>query len=98
MGKLNSPYGVKGWIRVDVYTEYLDSLLDFSEWWVQKPKTSEWQLLSMVEGKAYQKGMVVKFSGIDNPEDARLWGRASVAISRAEWPETDEEEDLYWID
>ncbi|MES2207072.1 MAG: ribosome maturation factor RimM [Pseudomonadota bacterium] len=103
MGRLNRPYGVRGWLKVEVYTEYLDSLLDFSSWWIQKPsspgiKQGEWILVPVEEGKVYQEGLVVKLEGLSTPEEARLWGRSSVAISRADFPREDEEADIYWID
>lgn len=107
MGRLNRPYGVRGWIRVEVYTEYLDSLLDFSSWWIQKPhprgrsnvhsSTGDWQRQEIAEGKVYQDGLVVKFDGVDTPEEAQLWGRSLVAVARADFPDA-EKEAVYWVD
>lgn len=99
MGRLNRPYGVRGWIRVEVYTEYIDSLLDFPVWWVKKYSERDWLPIKIAEGKIYQQGLVVKFDGVDSPEAAQAWGRASVSVSRADFPVEDaSEEDIYWID
>lgn len=105
MGRLNRPYGIRGWIRVEVYTEYLDSLLEFSSWWIQKPNAKNaaarsaelWQQVNVAEGKIYQDGLVVKFADVNNPEEAQLWGRSSVAVSRADFPES-ERDSVYWVD
>ena len=32
LGKLTSPYGVKGWLKVYSYTSPMDSILEYPEW------------------------------------------------------------------
>ena len=34
MGRVASAYGIRGWIKVQPFTEYLDSLLDYPAWWI----------------------------------------------------------------
>jgi 16S rRNA processing protein RimM len=109
MGRIGRPYGVKGWVRIEIYTEYSDSLLEFNEWWISSKAqgieippsllsdTQAWVPLVFEEGKVYQDGLVVKFKAIDTPEQAKEWGRRIIAISRSHFPELDQEE-IYWAD
>jgi len=32
MGKIVAAQGIQGWIKIQVFTEYLDSLLDYKSW------------------------------------------------------------------
>lgn len=35
MGRLGSPFGVQGWLRVQTYSADPETLLDFGRWWVR---------------------------------------------------------------
>jgi len=34
MGRVAAPFGVKGWIKVQTFTEEVDGLLAYATWWI----------------------------------------------------------------
>jgi 16S rRNA processing protein RimM len=84
LGRIGSPYGVKGWVHVHSYTDPPQSLLGFACWSVRSGDArSERRLL---EGRVQGRGLVVRLSGItDRNGAARLRG-AHVEVARSELP------------
>jgi 16S rRNA processing protein RimM len=95
MGRLAGPYGVRGLARVQVYTETLDSLLDFDRWLVGRE--GDWQVRQVADAAVHGDGLVVRFEGIDTPEAARALRGSEVAIRRGDLPPPDDDE-VYWVD
>lgn len=95
MGRLAGPYGVRGFARVQVYTEAIDSLLDFEDWLVGREGL--WEPRKVLEADVHGDGLVVRFEGIDTPEAARRLRGSDVAIRRGELPVPDADE-VYWVD
>lgn len=95
MGRVAGPYGVRGFARIQVYTETLDSLLDFDEWLVGRQ--GRWEHRKVLEADVHGDGLVARFEGIDTPEAARALRGCDVAVLRGDLPPPDEDE-VYWID
>ena len=34
MGRVSAPFGVKGWVKVQPYTEKVDNLFRYPKWWL----------------------------------------------------------------
>lgn len=95
MGRLGAPYGIKGWLWVYPETEYPDSLLEYAEW--QIGNEGQWHPMTVEAAEMRPNGLVVKFVGIaDRDEAAKLRSRF-VAIPRTAFPEADDDE-YYWTD
>jgi 16S rRNA processing protein RimM len=95
MGRVAGPYGVRGFVRIQVYTETLDSLLDFEEWLVGRQ--GGWEHRKVLEADVHGGGLVARFEGINTPEAARVLRGSDVAILRGDLP-APEEDEVYWID
>jgi 16S rRNA processing protein RimM len=95
MGRLAGPYGIRGFVRVQVFTEAIDRLRDFDDWLVGRG--GRWETRRILEADVYGDGLVVRFEGIDTPEAARALRGSEVAVLRGELPPPEEGE-VYWID
>jgi len=40
MGRVSAPHGVKGWIKVQPFTQEIDGLLGYPRWWLGSDR--EW--------------------------------------------------------
>ena len=38
MARIAAPFGIKGWVKLQTYTEFADSLDEFATWFMQTPK------------------------------------------------------------
>lgn len=95
MGRVAAPYAVRGWIKVQTFTEYLDSLLDFSVWWLGK--AGKWQAFNVLEAKVHSQFLVAQLEGVNDRNQSESMVGMEIAVPRAELPEAEEGE-YYWDD
>lgn len=93
MGRVAAPYAVKGWIKVQTFTEHLDSLLDYPVW--RLGRNGQWREYRLLEGRVQGQALVAQLEGIDDRDQAERLRGMEIAVERAELPEADEDE-YYW--
>jgi 16S rRNA processing protein RimM len=99
MGRVAGPYAVSGWIKVFPYTEYVDGLLDYPEWWLGSDG-GEWHKFKVIEGEVHGGVLVASLERCaDRDAAARLKG-LKIAVPRGLLPALPEsgEEGYYWSD
>ena len=90
MGRVLGPFGVRGWIKIQPYTERPDSLAQYPSWWVRIAQ--EWLEFQPEESEQHGQHLVARLRGfVDRDEVARFSG-AEIAVSRDALPETGEGE------
>jgi 16S rRNA processing protein RimM len=103
LGRFAAPWGVKGWIKVESYTDPPAGILDYPVWFVQRParglEPTGWDEVRIVEGRPHGNGrlVVVNPPGATDPESARPWVGRDIAVPRAALPEP-EAGQYYWED
>lgn len=99
MGRVAAPYAVKGWIKVQPFTEYLDSLLDYGFWWLghEEGRQQGWREYRVLEGKVHGQTLLVRLQGVEGRDAAEALKGLDVAVNRAAFPETGPDE-YYWDD
>jgi 16S rRNA processing protein RimM len=93
LGKLTSPYGVKGWLKVYAYTSPMEGILDYPEWVLRCGDRLERRRL--VQGRRHGKGLVACLEGCDSREAAEALAGVEILLPKAELPALEEGE-LYW--
>ncbi len=95
MGKIVAAQGILGWVKVQTFTEYLDSLLDYGTWYAGSE--ADWQPTKVLEAKVHGKVLIAKLEGISDRNAAEKLKGKLIAVPRAEFPEQDDDE-FYWSD
>jgi 16S rRNA processing protein RimM len=95
IGKIGATYGIHGWLKIHAYTEFGASILEYKPWYVRHD--GKWEIVEIEDGRPHGNGIVVKLTGINTPEDARLLTGAMIAITRSQLPPLIENE-YYWSD
>ncbi len=95
MGKIVAAQGILGWVKVQTFTEYLDSLLDYDTWYLGNEKS--WRPLQVLEADVHGKVLVAKLEGIADRTAAEKYKGLLIAVPRVELPEQEEGE-YYWSD
>ena len=92
VGKIGAPYGVKGWVKINSYTDESTGIFDYTPWILGDGKTylvDQWRH----SGKA----MVAKLENIETRDDAERIKNAEISIQAEQLPEL-EGDDFYWRD
>ena len=95
LGKIASPFGVRGWTKVTSYTEPPEGLLDYNE--LELNKAGKKSRLKLVQGKPHGKFLAVKFDGIDDRDQVALLTNALIEVNREDLPDT-RDGSFYWAD
>jgi 16S rRNA processing protein RimM len=95
MGRIVEPYGIKGWIRIQPFTQLQQGLLDYPQWMVGRE--GEWQPRSVESAKVHGASVVAKLEGVADREQAAALQGMRIAVSRDAFPEPATNE-FYWAD
>lgn len=95
MGRIVAPYGVQGWVKIQPFTETLDSLFDYEHWWIND--AAGWRQGEVEEARVHGKVLVAKFSGCDGRDAAFALRGKDIAVSRDDMPQPGDDE-YYWSD
>ena len=90
IGKIGAPHGVKGWVKINTYTDTPEGIFDYQPWLLGDGK--EYQL---DQWRPHGKVLVAKIEGIETRDDAERIKNLDISISAEQLPELDENE-FYW--
>ena len=95
MARIAAPFGIKGWIKLQTFTEYADSLDEFDTWFISTPKG--WEEVEVEDYAVNVKSVVAKLQGCNDRTAAEKLHKREIAVPR-DWLEAAEEGEYYWID
>lgn len=95
LGRLGSPFGVKGWLRVQSYARPPEQIFEYPRWCIGEGE--RWTELALEEVRPQGKGWIARLTGIADREAAAALTGASVSIPREALPPA-EEGAYYWMD
>lgn len=93
MGRVAAPYAVKGWLKIQPFTEYVDSLLDYPHW--QIGRDASWRRMAVLEAKVHGRFLLVQLDGVADRTAAEAVVGMEIAVDRADLPEPGVDE-YYW--
>src|ERR1044072_2028676 len=96
VGRIGGPFGVKGWVHVESYTDPPERLLGFRHWNLHRDG-NEPAALQLAEGREHGNGFVARLDGVRDRNAAALLQGAEIAIARSELPPLGERE-FYQVD
>lgn len=95
LGRVSGVFGVKGWLKVQSYTDPRDNIARFDRWTLRMNGAD--QPFEVEEGHSHGGSVVAKLRGIGDRDVARDWVGADIVVERERLPPTREGE-LYWTD
>ncbi|MFO7304917.1 MAG: ribosome maturation factor RimM [Gammaproteobacteria bacterium] len=96
LGKIVGTFGVRGWVKVQSFTDPPDNIFRYDNWCVRRT-ADEWVRLAVEDSRMSGKRALAKLEGIATPEQARLYVGAEVGVPRSELPALGPGE-YYWTD
>jgi len=95
MGRVVAPYGIKGWIKIQPFTQQPRDLLDYPKWQVGRENT--WQDWAVESAKVHGAVVVAQLAGMTDREQAAGLQGMRIAVLREDFPEPAADE-IYWAD
>ena len=88
---MGAPWGVKGWIHVDSYTDPPDGILEYRRWTLRLG-SGERITRGVIEGHPHSDRLVARLEGIEDRDRAAALNGAVIEVARADLPPTGERE------
>jgi 16S rRNA processing protein RimM len=94
LGKITSPFGIQGWVKVYSYTDPIDGLFQHKKWslWQDNKPLGEFVV---GKGQKHSKGLIVRLKSVDDRNQAEKLCGSEIRISKSLLPEL-EDGDYYW--
>lgn len=93
VGRISGVYGIKGWLKVQSFTQPADNLFNYHPWWLKTPHGVK--QVEIDAARPQGKGYVVHLKGVDDRDLASHYTGQIIAIERAQLPALDVG-DYYW--
>ncbi len=94
MGRVSAPFGIKGWVRVQPYSES-GNLKHYAKWWLSD--AAGWREYEVLESQVQGTDVVAKLAGCEDRDIAASFKGRVVAIPRDAFPPAEKGE-FYWAD
>jgi 16S rRNA processing protein RimM len=98
MGRIAAPYGVRGWLKIQPWSEDPSTLLAHAVWWLRAPEgAGPWREAEVANARLHGAGLVAELRGVSTREAALALRGSQIGLPRAalETPGVDE---YYWSD
>ena len=95
IGRIGRPYGVKGWVHLQSFTEPPSNLIGYRPWLINGSGVHGWEQRDCLDVRAHRQSFVGLFAGVgDRTEAANLSGR-NLGIHANSLPDPKADE-YYW--
>jgi 16S rRNA processing protein RimM len=98
VGTIGKPYGVKGWVKVNSYTEPVSNILDYRPWYLEAPsKPSSRMPIEIADSRFHGQQILTLFANCTTPESACLYTNYKIYVERENFFPLAEGK-YYWAD
>lgn len=94
LGKITSPFGLQGWVKVYSYTDPMDGIFQHKTWslWRDGKPVGEFAL---GKGQQHSKGLIARLKSVENRNQSEALAGTEIRIYKDQLPDL-EEGDYYW--
>ncbi len=96
MGRIAAAQGIRGWVKIQPYTEYLDSLLDYSSWWIGH-EHGPWREVEVQQCEVHNKTLAAQLPDCPDRTAAEKLKGLLIAVPRSSLPRHTGDA-YYWSD
>lgn len=80
VGKVGAPHGLKGWVKINPYTDPVSNLLHYKPWYLKQG--NNWQKLEVEKIEQHHKKIVAKFAQCDDRDQAMCYTHGLIGVKR----------------
>lgn len=102
VGRIQGPYGIKGWVHIASFTDPKENIQTYSPWQLGKQRgkdaaRADWRPAEVESIRPHKQGYVAKLSGIDDRNDAEAAKGLLIGVAENNLPAPASGE-YYWRD
>lgn len=100
LGRITAPFGVRGWVKIQVYGDDPQACAKMPRWWFAAEEHAEeslWLPRQLAECRPHGRGLIARFVGIEDCNAAEKMVGQFVGAPREALPKTAKDE-FYWAD
>jgi 16S rRNA processing protein RimM len=100
LGRITGVYGVQGWLKVFSYTDPMESIIDYSPWYIraENRKKAPWTEVKLAAGKRHAKTVIVKLEDCNDRDQAMVYIGSEIAIEQQQLEALQGKDEYYWRD
>lgn len=100
VGRITGVYGVKGWVKIFSYTDPMESIVDYSPWYIRAEGRTKapWKKVKLKSGKRHAKTVVAKLEHCNDRDEAQAYIGLEIAIEQSQLEALRQEGEYYWRD
>jgi 16S rRNA processing protein RimM len=83
LGRIVGVFGVKGWVKIESYTEPREAILGYEQWRLDKPAGDH----RIVAGRKHGRQVVASLEHIEDRDRARQFVGATISVQRSALPQ-----------
>ncbi len=95
VGKISSPFGVKGWVKIFSFTDPIENIFQYQPWFIKQK--GNWKTIAVEQGRIHGKALVAHITAVNDRDGAEHLKDCEIAIQRTQLPAAKPGE-YYWID
>lgn len=96
MGRIAAAHGIRGWVKIQPYTEYLHSLRDYGSWWIGQ-EHGPWRKVEVRYCEVHNKTLAAELPDCPDRNAAEKLKGLLIAVPRSSMPQQADDE-YYWSD
>ena len=97
LGHVSGLFGLQGWVRVFSHTVPREGIVHYQPVFLKQSAGEEWHDYRIEEGRAHGAGVVLRFAGCHDRDQAALLIQSQIAVRRSQLPPPQPGE-YYWAD
>ena len=95
VGRIGSPYGVRGWVHLQSFTSPPENIVDYQPWFV-KAKGGQWRMMSDAVCRRHKQGFVAHIEQTADREAASALTGQWIGVLAEALPGIDDADEYYW--
>lgn len=96
MGRVASAFGIRGWVKIQPFSEYVDSLVAYKSWYLGH-ENGPWREVTVAQCETHDKTLAAQFPDCPDRTAAEKLKGLLIAVPRSSLPKQDDDE-YYWAD
>ena len=102
LGRITGVYGVKGWLKIFSYTDPMESIVDYSPWYIRPESRpgnrhgAPWKKVKLKAGKRHAKTVIAQLEHCYDRDAAQAYIGSEIAIKLDQLEQLRGKDEFYW--